>query len=207
MIPSVDDLAQQVAERASDRDRFVVALAGPPGAGKSTVAERLVRVLNHRNEIAALLPMDGFHLDNIVLEARGLTHRKGAPETFDALGYAAILQRVRAMPATEIAVPTFDRMLDLARAGGAVVAPHHRIVVTEGNYLLVDRSPWADLSSQFDLTIWLDVEDDTLQERLIRRWLHHGLSREAAISRALDNDMQNVAWVKRLSGPADITLR
>ncbi|GLQ36604.1 nucleoside triphosphate hydrolase [Rhizobium albus] len=207
MIPSVDDLAQQVAERASDRDRFVVALAGPPGAGKSTVAERLVRVLNHRNEIAALLPMDGFHLDNIVLEARGLTHRKGAPETFDALGYAAILQRVRAMPATEIAVPIFDRMLDLARAGGAVVAPHHRIVVTEGNYLLVDRSPWADLSSQFDLTIWLDVEDDTLQERLIRRWLHHGLSREAAISRAFDNDMQNVAWVKRLSGPADITLR
>jgi len=207
MNPSVEDLAQQVAERASGRDRFVVALAGPPGAGKSTVAERLVKALNHRNEIAALLPMDGFHLDNIVLEARGLTHRKGAPETFDAQGYVSLLQRVRAVPAAEIAVPLFDRMLDLARAGGAIVAPHHRIIVTEGNYLLVDRFPWADLSSQFDLTIWLDVDDDTLQERLIRRWLHHGLSREAAISRALDNDMQNVSWVKRLSGPADITLR
>ena len=207
MNPSVDDLAQQVAERASGRDRFVVALAGPPGAGKSTVAERLVKALNHRNEIAALLPMDGFHLDNIVLEARGLTHRKGAPETFDAQGYVSLLQRVRVVPAAEIAVPLFDRMLDLARAGGAIVAPHHRIIVTEGNYLLVDRFPWADLSSQFDLTIWLDVDDDTLQERLIRRWLHHGLSREAAISRALDNDMQNVAWVKRFSRPADITLR
>ncbi|WP_404863740.1 nucleoside triphosphate hydrolase [Georhizobium sp. MAB10] len=207
MNPSVEVLAQQVAERASGRDRFVVALAGPPGAGKSTVAERLVKALNQRSEIAALLPMDGFHLDNIVLEARGLTHRKGAPETFDAQGYVSLLQRVRAVPAAEIAVPLFDRMLDLARAGGAIVAPHHRIIVTEGNYLLVDRFPWADLSSQFDLTIWLDVDDDTLQERLIRRWLHHGLSREAAISRALDNDMQNVSWVKRLSGPADITLR
>lgn len=207
MNPSVEDLAQHVAERASGRDRFVVALAGPPGAGKSTVAERLVKALNQRSEIAALLPMDGFHLDNIVLEARGLTHRKGAPETFDAQGYVSLLQRVRAVPAAEIAVPLFDRMLDLARAGGAIVAPHHRIIVTEGNYLLVDRFPWADLSSQFDLTIWLDVDDDTLQERLIRRWLHHGLSREAAISRALDNDMQNVSWVKRLSGPADITLR
>jgi pantothenate kinase len=206
MNPSVEVLAQQVAERASGRDRFVVALAGPPGAGKSTVAERLVRVLNHRNEIAALLPMDGFHLDNILLEARGLTHRKGAPETFDAHGYAALLQRARTLPATEIAVPIFDRMLDLARAGGAIVAPHHRIIVTEGNYLLVDRDPWADLSSQFDLTIWLDVDDDTLQERLIRRWLHHGLSREAAISRALDNDMQNVAWVKRFSRPADLSI-
>ncbi|AZN70740.1 nucleoside triphosphate hydrolase [Georhizobium profundi] len=204
---SFEDLAQQVADRASGRDRFVVALAGPPGAGKSTVAERLVKALNQRSEIAALLPMDGFHLDNIVLEARGLTHRKGAPETFDAQGYVSLLQRVRAVPAAEIAVPLFDRMLDLARAGGAIVAPHHRIIVTEGNYLLVDRFPWADLSSQFDLTIWLDVDDDTLQERLIRRWLHHGLSREAAISRALDNDMQNVSWVKRLSGPADITLR
>lgn len=205
MNPSIEDLAQQVANRAAGRHRFVVALAGPPGAGKSTLAERLVRTLNDRSEVAALLPMDGFHLDNTVLEARGLMHRKGAPETFDARGYAFFLDNIRTMPDFEIAVPVFDRTLDLARSGGAIIAPHHRVVVTEGNYLLVDRTPWADLSAHLDMTVWLDVDDDTLQERLVRRWLHHGLSREAALSRALDNDMQNVAWVKRFSRPADIT--
>ncbi|VVT04554.1 nucleoside triphosphate hydrolase [Rhizobium sp. EC-SD404] len=205
MNPSIEDLAQQVANRAAGRHRFVVALAGPPGAGKSTLAERLVRALNDRSEVAALLPMDGFHLDNTVLEARGLMHRKGAPETFDARGYAFLLDTIRTMPDFEIAVPVFDRTLDLARSGGAIIAPHHRVVVTEGNYLLVDRTPWSDLSAHFDMTVWLDVDDETLQERLVRRWLHHGLSREAALSRALDNDMQNVAWVKRFSRPADIT--
>lgn len=205
MNPSIEDLAQQIANRAAGRHRFVVALAGPPGAGKSTLAERLVRALNDRSEVAALLPMDGFHLDNTVLEARGLMHRKGAPETFDARGYAFLLDNVRTIPDFEIAVPVFDRTLDLARSGGAIIAPHHRVVVTEGNYLLVDRTPWSDLSAHFDMTVWLDVDDETLQERLVRRWLHHGLSREAALSRALDNDMQNVAWVKRFSRPADIT--
>lgn len=202
MSADVAALAADLLARAAGPGRFVLAIAGPPGAGKSTLAAALVAALERASPgIAALVPMDGFHLDNAVLEARGLMARKGAPETFDFDGYRAALGRIRA--GEEVAVPVFERRLDLARAGAAVVGPGHRIVVTEGNYLLLDRPPWSGLAGYFDRTLFVTVPEAELRARLVRRWLDHGLSPEAAVARAEANDLPNARLVLRLRGQAD----
>lgn len=174
--------------------RLVFAIAGPPGAGKSTLAEAVLAELERQEPgLAAFVPMDGFHLDNAVLSARGLLARKGAPETFDVGGYAATLRRIRV--GDEVGVPLFDRRLDLARAGAAVVGAGHRIVVTEGNYLLLDRPPWDGLAPLFDRTLFIAAPEAVLHERLVRRWRDHGLDPEAALARAEGNDMANARLV------------
>lgn len=202
----VDELARIVAGKAESARRLIVAIAGPPASGKSTLAEDLCNTLDglgNGKSSATLIPMDGFHFDNAVLEKRGIRHRKGAPQTFDADGYVALMRRT-ADNTGDVAVPIFDRHLDLARAGAAVVSREHRFIITEGNYLLLDEAPWSGLSPLFDVTIWLDVDDDVIEERLVRRWLYHGHQRDAATRRALDNDMPNARYVKENSRPADI---
>jgi len=198
----VEALAATIRAAATGPARFVFAIAGPPGSGKSTLAEALVAAIERREPgSAVLVPMDGFHLDNAVLAARGLLARKGAPETFDVAGYHAALGRIRA--GEEVAVPVFDRTLDLARAGAVVVGPGHRIVVTEGNYLLLDRPPWDRLADQFDRTLYVSVPEAELRARLVRRWLDHGLAAGVAESRAEANDLVNARLVAHLRRPAD----
>lgn len=206
-MPDAETLAANLLADADRADRrIIVAVAGPPGSGKSTLSDKLLRAVEAlRPGCAVLVPMDGFHLDNAVLDARALRHRKGAPETFDAAGYLETMRRI-ASAGEEVAFPIFDRHLDLARAGAGMVGPAHRIVLTEGNYLLLDEAPWDALAALFERTIWLEVADETLEERLVRRWLHHGLERQAAITRALDNDMPNARYVKSRSRRADVTL-
>ena len=111
----------------------------PPAAGKSTLAAELVTRLNAGDEIASLVPMDGFHLDNLILQKRGLLDRKGAPETFDGIGFVRMIERLGRD--AEVVIPTFDRARDIAIAGAAVVGPQHRIAVVEGNYLCRRRLP------------------------------------------------------------------
>ena len=190
-----------LAARAGGR-RIIVAVAGPPGAGKSTLAERLAKDLG---DPARVVPMDGFHFDNRVLEARGLLARKGAPETFDVDGFLHLLHRLRADDGP-VAIPLFDRPADLARAGADIVAPEHRILVVEGNYLLLDRAPWDKVPSLCDLTVALRPPEPVLRERLVARWLHHGLSPQAAEARAEGNDLPNARLVLSLALPADVEL-
>jgi pantothenate kinase len=199
---NAEELATRIREEAADRPRFVVAIAGPPGAGKSTLSEALVAALG-RNAI--VLPMDGFHLDNAVLKARGLLARKGAPETFDAAGFGVVLKRVHD-GGEDVAIPLFDRSLDLARAGADVIGRRHRIVVVEGNYLLLDRPPWDGLASLLDFTVFLDVPREDLERRLVRRWLDHGLDPDAARDRASGNDMPNADLVIARSREADCVI-
>lgn len=186
--------------------RFLIALAGPPAVGKSTLSETLRDEFERQGEHAAIVPMDGFHLDNAVLEARGHLARKGAPFTFDAEGFRALLVRLRAETRQEIAIPVFDRSLDLARAGGRLVAPEHRVLIVEGNYLLLDEPPWRDMADLFDLTVMLTADPVELRERLVRRWRDHGLDESDALSRAMSNDIPNAERVIANSRQSDIAL-
>ena len=199
----MEALAARIAALAATRaGRVLVGIAGAPGAGKSTLAEALVDRLGPQ---AALVPMDGFHLDNAILDARGRRFAKGSPDTFDVAGFEAILQRLKA--GGEVIVPVFDRYIDVSRGSARVVPPGARIIVAEGNYLLLRDAPWDRLHALWDLTAFLDVPLAELERRLIDRWHHHGLSDEDARRRAFDNDIPNARRVIDGSVAADVVIR
>lgn len=186
------------------RPRVLVALAGAPGSGKSTLAEALARRLRLGHGAAEVVALDGFLLDNAVLDARGLLGRKGAPETLDAAGFIALVHRLRA--GQEVVFPLFDRARDLALAGARVVPADCPFVILEGDYLLFDEPPWASLAPLWDVPAWLDVPLPELRARLIQRWLDHGLSRAAATRRAETNDLPNARRVIAAALPARLIL-
>lgn len=195
-------LAREIRQRlGSGAARRFVALAGPPAAGKSTLVEGLASALGPE---AAVLPMDGYHLDNAVLDVRGQRARKGAPWTFDVGGLARDLDRLRADDGP-VLVPVFDRALDLSRGAAREIGPEARIVLVEGNYLLLDEAPWSGL--RWDLTVALAVPKAVLEARLVQRWLDHGHSLDAARARAQDNDLPNARAVLEGSRPADLVVR
>lgn len=209
---SINDLAAEIdttlRDRFGDKKRALIALAGPPGAGKSTLADALVQHLNASlpDTPAVVVPMDGFHYDNLILDARGLRARKGAPETFDASGFLALLHRLR--DATDdVAIPVFDRVSDLSRSSARMIEPRHRLLVVEGNYLLLDRPIWRDLRPLFDFAIMLRPSLDVIEERLIQRWLDHGYDRDEAVAKAHGNDLANAQVILAESGPADMMLQ
>lgn len=198
----IEGLAQRVRTLAEGRDRVLIGIAGPPGAGKSTLAAALGEALGPE---AAVVPMDGFHLDNAVLDRRGLRAVKGAPETFDAAGFVAMLARLRECEA-ETLVPVFDREADLARAGALAVTAAHRLVLVEGNYLLLKRPGWDGVAPLLDFSLMLDVPLNVLEDRLVRRWLDHGLNRDEALTRARGNDLANARLVLEGSLAADLVV-
>lgn len=196
-------LAATIFRRAAGARRFIVAIAGPPGAGKSTIAEELRTLLPEHSAI--VVPMDGFHYDNAILERRGLRSRKGAPETFDFAGFEHLLKRIRAGE-PDIAIPVFDRTMELARAGAEIIATGSKFVLVEGNYLLLDEEPWSNLAPLFDLAVFLDVPRPELERRLLQRWDDHGRSEEDARAWVSSNDMPNVDRVLQRRRKADITI-
>lgn len=188
--------------------RRMVAIAGAPGCGKSTLADDVVDRLNRqRRDSAAVIPMDGFHLDDGLLKARGTLPRKGAPHTFDVGGLAAMLRRLSANEEDEVVVPLFDRTLEISRAGARAVPASIPLLVVEGNYLLLDEPGWRDLRAIFDLTISLDVPFEVLERRLLQRWKDIGFAPEAAHAKAYENDLPNAKTVIDRSHPADIVFR
>jgi pantothenate kinase len=187
-------------------DRHMIGVAGPPGAGKSTLVAALAETLAGRPGGCRVVPMDGFHLDNAILDARGQRPRKGSPRTFDALGFRHLLDRLR-RGEEEVFVPVFDRDEDLSRNAADVVPPETALVLAEGNYLLLDRPPWDALAGRFHLTVFLDVPTTEVERRMVARWEGHGWPADKARAHIARNDLPNAQLVLDASRRADITLR
>lgn len=196
-------VAAAIFKHTGRAGRAIIAIAGPPGSGKSTTAEEFVGLLPAGS--AASVPMDGFHYDDAVLEARGLRQRKGAPETFDFDGYEALIRRLKAGD-RDVAIPVFDRSIELSRAAAAIVPASAKFVLTEGNYLLLDEEPWSRLATLFDFTIFLDVPREELERRLIQRWLDHGRTPQDGRNWVNSNDLPNVDRVLAHRRKADLVV-
>jgi pantothenate kinase len=163
----------------ADGRRRLLGLVGAPGSGKSTLARALEQALPGR---AQVVPMDGFHLAQVELQRLGRAERKGAPDTFDSAGYVALLRRLRGQRADEIVyAPEFRREIEEPVADAIAVQPQTQLVITEGNYLLLQEGPWAEVASLLDEAWYVEVEDDALRvERLVRRHQQFGRSHEEA---------------------------
>lgn len=191
------------AESAAGAGRTIIGIAGAPGAGKSTLAEALVRVLG---PAAVAVPMDGFHLSNQVLDALGRRDRKGAPDTFDAAGYVALLRRLRARDDEIVYAPVFRRDLEEPIAAGIAVPRHVPIVVTEGNYLLLDTHPWRLVRDLVDAVWYLRIDEEVRLDRLTARHVAFGKTPEAARAWARGSDQRNAAVVAASARYADLLL-
>jgi len=204
---SVDDVLEAV-RRVEISERTIVAIAGPPGSGKSTIAARIVDELNSTERgSAAVLGMDGFHYDDLVLNERGWRARKGAPETFDVAALEHLLARLRNNSEQEIAVPVFDRALEISRAGALIIPRSTRLVIVEGNYLLLRQVPWTNLLRYYDMTVFLQVEDRVLRERLEMRWRLFGFNNEEVQAKVVQNDLPNALLVTSQSQSPDFLIR
>jgi pantothenate kinase len=204
---SVEDVVEAI-RRMGISQRSIVAIAGPPGSGKSTIAARIVDELNSaENRSAAVLGMDGFHYDDLVLNERGWRARKGAPETFDVGGLEHLLARLRTNSEEEIAIPVFDRAIEISRAGALIIPRSTRFVIVEGNYLLLRQVPWTNLWRHYDMTVFLQVEESVLRERLEMRWQLLGFDSDQVQTKVLQNDLPNAHLVTSQSQSPDFLIR
>lgn len=204
----LSQLADLLEARAASGGRVIAAIAGAPGSGKSTLAEKLVGKLNARQPgMAAVLPMDGYHYDDLYLVPAGLRPRKGAPMTFDVGGLYHTLHRLRVREEAEVAVPVFDRKIEIARAGARLIPREVQVIVVEGNWLLLNQAPWDRLRPMFDVTVMVDVPEHVLRARLRGRWERLGLSEAEIIEKLEENDLPNGRWVRDGSVPADHVIR
>ena len=203
----LDDLVRRaVALVPEGGGRAILGICGPPGAGKSTLAEGLLRrVREERGEDwAAHVPMDGFHLADVQLERLHLADRKGAPETFDAAGYAALLARLAFGGDRVVYAPGFERELEQPIAAAIAIPPEARLVVTEGNYLLLEDGGWAQARSRMSEVWYVDADPVIRVERLIARHIQFGKPPEQARAWVLRSDEANARLVEATKSRADL---
>lgn len=226
----LDGLLARARSLAAGRRRAVLGITGSPGSGKSTLAAWLVATLRAQRPPdgpphlvgpdadrrggysadedgrawVAHLPMDGFHLADVQLDRLGRRDRKGAPDTFDAAGYAALLRRVREQADDVLYAPGFERTLEQPVAASLAVEPRARLVVTEGNYLLLDEGPWARLAGLLDEVWFCDAEDARRLTQLVARHERFGKPPEAAYAWSTGPDELNAAVIRATRGRADL---
>jgi pantothenate kinase len=198
----ISALAALLKRKASRKTRFMIGIAGPPASGKSTLAEQLREALG---ENAVVVPMDGFHFDDAILNARGHRTRKGAPHTYDVAGFEVLLKRIKARE-PDIAIPVFDRSLELSRNAADIVSKEAKFILVEGNYLLLKLAPWKRLSPLFDFTLYIDVPEEELIRRLKQRWHEHGFDEAYAKNWIAGNDLPNIREIQTNSSKADLVV-
>ncbi|MYS88513.1 MULTISPECIES: nucleoside/nucleotide kinase family protein [Streptomyces] len=202
-----DDLVHRARALPQGGRRALLGIAGSPGAGKSTLAERLVRELNGSGDPwVAHVPMDGFHLADAELERLGRRDRKGAPDTFDAAGYAALLRRLREETDDVVYAPGFERVLEQPIAGAIPVPPAARLVVTEGNYLLLDTGAWARVRPRLDEVWFCELPEPERLRRLVARHEEFGKGHEEAVAWVMRSDQRNAELVAATRDRADLVV-
>lgn len=204
--PSLDALTERALHLAG-AGRALLGIVGEPGAGKSTFAEQLLaRLEKEQPGLAVTVSMDGFHLAQKVIEARGQAASKGTIDTFDADGFLALLRRTRAETGNTVWWPEFNRDLEDAVAGTIEVAAHHRLVVVDGNFLLSTRDPWGQVKDLLDESWFLDALPESRRERLTRRYISYGFTLEAARAKTLGVDESTSALIRGTVSRADLVL-
>ena len=186
------------------KKRYFIALAGPPASGKSTISEKLNEDLNIKGFPSDILQMDGFHLDDAILSSQNLLPRKGSPETFDVMGLKSFLIRLANEP--EVIVPIFDRSLELSRSSAVTISENKKIIIVEGNYLLLNSQPWNELNNYFDSRVMIHCEESVLEKRLIDRWKGFDLTQDQINQKVYENDLPNGVNVIQNSIEADYYL-
>jgi pantothenate kinase len=194
---------QRIEKLTQGGRRALLGLVGPPGAGKSTVAQAIVDAMKGR---AQLLPMDGFHLAHVELERLGRAHRKGAPDTFDSEGFVALLERVREQRGEIVYAPEFRREIEEPVAGAIALLPDTPLIVAEGNYLLLEEGPWAKVRALLDEVWYIDVDDDLRRRRLVERHMRFGRSLEEATAWVETTDEPNARLIAKGRARADVVI-
>lgn len=199
--PIASQYLQVLDALLADGTRKVLGLVGAPGSGKSTLAAALKE---HFGERAVIVPMDGYHLANSELARLDRAGRKGAEDTFDSAGYVALLRRIRQQQAGEIIyAPEYRREVEEGIAGAIAIHPETQLVITEGNYLLLDRGHWAAVRSLLDRAWYVDVDDNVRRERLVARHMRFGRSRQDAVDWANNTDEPNAQLIATTRVRAD----
>ncbi len=204
-LSSLEAALERVVHLTKNSDgRVLIGLIGKPGAGKSTLSSYLIK--NLPKETTALVPMDGYHLSNAQLKILGRTDRKGAPDTFDAKGYVELLKRIKANTKDEIYFPIFHRDIEESIAADGVVHPHTTLVLTEGNYLLVESDGWAGVADSLTESWFVDVDNDKRMARLVARHVKYGKSPEDAHAWANGTDQRNAELIETTRMKADVVV-
>ena len=203
-----DDLVARVAAYAGRPGTSVIGIAGAPGAGKSTLAESLVSAAAALlgAGVVAHVPMDGFHLADVALRGLGRLERKGAPDTFDAAGYAALLRRITAAHDATVYAPAFERELEQPIAGALAIGPGVRVVLTEGNYLLLEDPAWRAVAAEIDEIWFVRIDEDVRLRRLVERHIRFGKTPDDARRWVRDVDEPNARLIESASGGADLVI-
>ena len=186
------------------KNRYFIALSGPPASGKSTISEKLLKDLTLKGHNSSILQMDGFHYDDQILKQKSLLLKKGAPETFDVMGFLNFLFRLQ--NENEVAIPIFDRSLELSRSSDVIISKETRVVIVEGNYILLKTHPWRELHKFFNSTIMINTKHEILEKRLIERWRSFNIPEEEIKQKVFENDLPNGVNVYKNSILADFNL-
>ncbi|PNH79940.1 nucleoside/nucleotide kinase family protein [Arthrobacter sp. AFG20] len=200
---TLDELVERARALAASGTRRILGITGAPGAGKSTVAEAIAGAMEGK---AALVGMDAFHLANRVLDSQGSRNRKGAPDTFDPWGYANLLHRLKSDRAPVVYAPVFDRGLEESIGSAVPVGRDIPLIITEGNYLLLDSEGWQAGRQLIDQVWYLATKDDERQMRLVRRHQAFGKPPSEATAWALGSDQRNADIVEATRERADLII-